>query len=562
MPTHTTPPGPRGIGLRSLRCIQRDPLAFFAGLPRRYGPVVRVRLGPITLTSISDPALVTRVLVEDAAGYKKGMALDRARVVLGDGLLASDGDLHRRQLRLIGPALSPRRIRDYEATIQAIVDQFSAQWRDGEAVDIAAEMSRLTLQIVVATLFGSRLDVAEAERVSGALTGVMEHFDWMVTHPLGTLRLRIPTSRVRGIKAARSSLRAVVDRLIDTRSRGSRGSTDLLSDLVAARDDAGGMGRALLGDEVTTLMLAGHETTANWLTFTWLALSDHPDVAGRLREELDSVLGTRPVTVSDRDRLPFTNAVLQETLRLFPPAWGMGRRARSDRRLGDSSVPEGSLVSVCPYVLHRSPALWDDADAFDPGRWLDGRTDGMPRGAFIPFSDGPRRCIGEHFARGEALLIVATLARQWDVRRRSTEPVGLDPKVTLRPAGAQLATTLRIAPQDERASVVRVFEAPTGARFQQPEQAGDREDERDQPVADPVVGPDGRVGELVCEHDAGGADQEHPGQLDGENDHRRAPGHCGGVAEGDGGHQVERRGQSREQVREGCVPELRRDLDD
>ena len=444
MSTSARPPGPRGTGLRLLRRMRRDPLGFFQGLRSRYGPFVRIRFGPVRLISIGDPALVTRVLVQDAGGYKKGMALERARAILGDGLLTSEGDLHRRQLRLIGPALSPRRVLDYEVTIRAIVEQCDARWRDGATIDIAAEMSRLTLEIVVATLFGGRLESDDAERVSAGLTGVVEHFDWLVTHPLGTLRLRIPTPRARGIRAARSSLCALVDRLIDDRDDPDRASSDLLSDLVAARDDAGGMGRELLRDEVLTLLLAGHETTANWLTFTWLALSEHPDLADRLRAELKGVLGDRPVTLSDRDRLPVTDAVLQETLRLFPPAWGVGRRARSTRELGGYAVPEGTVVSACQYVMHRDPALWDRPGQFDPDRWLDGRTARLPRGAFFPFSDGPRRCIGEHFARAEALLILATLARRWDVRRCASGPVGLDPKVTLRPRGPQVARTVRI----------------------------------------------------------------------------------------------------------------------
>ena len=435
-------PGPRGIGALSLRRVRRDPLGFFEAVARQYGPLARVRLGPVRLFVVNDPALVTRVLVDDADGYKKGMALERARVVLGDGLLTSEDELHRRQLRLIGPSLSPRRLAQYEPGMIAEVERLDAEWRDGDTVDIGVEMSRLTLRIVVATLLGGRLAPGDSERVQAGLTGVLRHFDWLVTHPLGVHRLRIPTPRVRRLLASRADLWGVVDRLIAERTARRGRPDDLLADLIAARDEAGGMDATLLRDEVLTLMLAGHETTANWLTFTWLSITHDPGIGRRLRAELDRELGGRAATLADRERLPYTEAVLQEALRMFPPAWGIGRRARSARRLGGHPVPSGSVVSLCPYVLHRAPTLWDEPDRFDPDRWLDGRATRVPRGGFFPFSDGPRRCVGEHFARAEALLALATLARRWELDRVDGEPVRLEPKVTLRPRG-EVAMRLR-----------------------------------------------------------------------------------------------------------------------
>ncbi len=428
-------PGPRGVGLLALRRMRRDPLRFFADLPRRYGPLALVRLGPVRLFAVSDPALVTRVLVTDADGYAKGIALQRARAVLGDGLLTSEGDVHRRQLRLIGPALAPRRLADYEPGMIAEAERLGAEWRDGTVVDVGAEMSRMTLRIVVGALLGGQLAPGDAQRVQAALTGVMRHFDWLVTHPLGIHRLRIPTPRVRRLLASRDELRGVVNRVIAARTASEPGPGDLLADLIAAHDETGGMDAALLRDEVLTLMLAGHETTANWLTFTWIALAADPDIARRVRAELDRELGRRRVTLADRERLPYTAAVLEEALRLFPPAWGIGRRARTPRTLGDRIVPRRAVVSACPYVMHRAPALWDEPSRFDPDRWLDGRTADLPRGAFFPFSDGPRRCIGEHFARAEAVVALATLARRWELCRADDAPVRLDPKVTLRPLG-------------------------------------------------------------------------------------------------------------------------------
>ena len=346
-------PGPRGVGTLRLRQIRRDPLGFFVSVARRYGPLARVRLGPVRLFAVNDPALVMRVLVDDADGYKKGMALERARVVLGDGLLTSEGELHRRQLRLIGPSLSPRRLAQYEPGMIAEAERLDTEWRDGATVDIGAEMSRLTLRIVVATLLGGRLASGDSERVQAGLTGVMRHFDWLVTHPLGIHRLRIPTPRVRRLLASRADLWGVVDRLIAERATRGGHPDDLLADLIAARDDAGGMDATLLRDEVLTLMLAGHETTANWLTFTWLSIADDPGIGRRLRAELDRELGGRTATLADRERLPYTEAVLQEALRMFPPAWGVGRRARSARRLG---WPPGAVrVRGLPLPVRDAP---------------------------------------------------------------------------------------------------------------------------------------------------------------------------------------------------------------
>ena len=415
--------------------MQRDPLAYFVDLPRRYGGFVPMRLGPIRYVNLSDADLIEQVLVDDAAGYKKGIALERARVVLGDGLLTSEGDVHRRQARLIAPAFSRRRIVGYAPIFRRITEETTAAWRDGDVIDIAAEMTRLTLRIVVAALFGQGLDPAAADRVGRALTHVLEDFEWLVKHPLGPLRGRIPTPRVRRFRAARAVIDTTVDQLIATRSDTAGSGDDLLSVLLAARDDDGSLiSDAQLRDEAITLLIAGHETTASWLSFTWLALADRPDVEARLHAEIDQ-LADEPVTLERAERLPYLRAVLEETLRLYPPAWGIGRRAVDQRALGRHTVEKGAVVSICQYVMHRHPNHWPDPERFDPDRWLAGRPPGLPRGAFFPFSDGPRRCIAEHFARAEALIAVATVAGAWSLEHAGTAIGELDARVTLRPRG-------------------------------------------------------------------------------------------------------------------------------
>ena len=416
--------------------MRRDPLAWFAGLRERYGGLAALRLGPVRYLGVNDPELIRQVLVDDARGYKKGLVLERTRAVLGEGLLTSEGELHRRHARLAAPAFGRRRVAGYHAAMRELSEETSAGWRDGAELDVHVEMTRLTLRIVVRTLFGSGLDPAEADRVGRSLTGLLEHFDWLVTHPLGTLRLRIPTPRIRRFRAARASIDDTVRRLIVQGAAADAPGDDLLSALVTARDDAGrGIDPVRLRDEIVTLLLAGHETTSNWLTFGWLVLAEHPEVEARLHAELDEVLGGAPIEPGDAERLPYLRAVLEETLRLYPPAWGVGRRALERRSLGGYDVPARAVLGLSQFAVHRDARFWPDPERFDPERWLGPAAARVPRGAFFPFGDGPRRCIGEHFARAEATVVLATLARSWSLRRVSTEPVQLEAKVTLRPRG-------------------------------------------------------------------------------------------------------------------------------
>jgi cytochrome P450 len=439
------PPGPRGIGIRQLRAIRRDPLAYFTSIPGRYGGLARMRLGPIRYFTVAEPALIERVLVDDAHGYRKGLVLERARVLLGDGLLTSEGELHRRQARLAARAFTPTRITSYQDTMRRLAEAASDRWHDGAEMNVAAEMTRLTLQIVVSTLFGTGIDADEADRVGQALTDVLAEFDWLVSHPLGRLRARIPTPRVRRFDAARTVIDGTVARLVAARGADAQGGSDLLAALIAARDDDGhAMTSALLRDEVVTLLIAGHETTANWLSFAWLVLAEHPAVEALLHAELAAQLAARPVTLDDAPRLPYLRAVLEETLRLYPPAWGIGRRAVSDRELGGYAVPAGAVMSMCQFAMHRDPRFWDEPLRFAPDRWLAGSS--AARGAFFPFADGPRKCIGEHFARAEALTVMATMCRRWQLRRVAEGPVKLDANVTLRPRGG---ITMRVTRRAE-----------------------------------------------------------------------------------------------------------------
>ncbi len=420
------------LGIGAVRAIRRDPLSYLASLARTPGGIVRIRIGGLRYINVSEPALITRVLVDDAASYTKGMALARARILLGDGLLTSEGDLHRAQARRVAPAFARRRIVRDAPTFARVAAETTRAWEDGATVDVSAAMTQLTLRVVVSTLLGSGINALEATAVSEALTLLLDEFVWLLTHPLGAWRTRLRTPRVRRFLAARDAIHDVVDRLVADHRTHDADADDVLSTLLG--DD--GPGHALVRDEAVTLLVAGHETTASWLTFTWLALAEHPDCAARLNAELEAALpdADAPVSLSVAERLPYLNAVLEEVLRLYPPAWGVGRRAAVDTELAGEQVRRGTIVSVCQHAMQRHPRFWDRPDEFDPERWLVGVR--PTRGVHLPFGDGPRRCIAESFARAEACVVVATIARRWRLHRVDVGPVALDARITLRVHGA------------------------------------------------------------------------------------------------------------------------------
>ena len=300
--------------------------------------MVGARLGPVRLVALRNPELVERVLVDDADAYTKGLALKRARVVLGDGLLTSEGDVHRREALLIGPALARRRMPEHEATMVAVARRTGERWREGREIDLLAEMAGLTLRIVTTALFGRELTTAEIDAVAHGLAEVLDGLDWLMTNPLGPLRERIRTRRVRRLLAGRDEIYGVVARLVADRRAAGAGD-DLLGVLVDATA-AGAMDERLLRDEVVGLLLAGHETTAVWLSSTWLALAEHPDVDARVHAELRDALGDRTVRLTDAERLPYLRAVMEETLPARPA--GVGPRAARDARAAPGPVPAPS----------------------------------------------------------------------------------------------------------------------------------------------------------------------------------------------------------------------------
>ncbi len=439
------PPGPRGgFPLRSLLAFRRDPLSFLRRVQRAHGDVAAFRFGPRRLYLLSHPDLVRDVFVTHHRNFIKSLALQRARVLLGTGLLTSEGDFHLRQRRMAQPAFHRDRVAALAATMAAYAGRTGDGWSAGREMDIGREMNRLTLAIAGDTLFGADVE-GEAEEVARALDAALGMFD-RLTNPLGILLDRLPLPGTIRLRRARAALDATIYRIIERRRASAEDRGDLLSLLLAARDDEGDGGRmtdAQLRDEALTLFLAGHETTANALAWAWHLLAAHPEAEARLHAEVDAVVGDRLPTAEDYPRLPYTRAVFAESMRLYPPAWTVGREPLEDFAAGGYRIPAGTVVIMSPWVVHRDPRWWPDPDRFDPGRWTPEAEAALPRFAYFPFGGGPRKCIGEGFAWMEGVIVLATLARRWRLRPAPGAVVTTAPSITLRPAGMRMRAEAR-----------------------------------------------------------------------------------------------------------------------
>jgi len=433
------PPGPRralpGNPLFGFLAFRRDALSFLTKLAREYGDVVFFRMGPQRVYMLNHPDLIKDALVTHQDSFMKGRALQRSKRLLGEGLLTSEGEYHRRQRRLAQPAFHRQRIEAYGEVMIDFAARACAQWPDGATLDLAREMMRLTLAIVAKTLFDADVE-RDAEDIGAAFTEIMELFQ-MLMLPYSEYLEKLPLPATRRFERARARLDAVIYRIIEERRRSGRDHGDLLSMLIAAQDtegDGGRMSDEQLRDELMTLFLAGHETTANALTWTWYLLAQHTEVEQRLHAELDEVLdGRERFTVADYPRLRYTEMVVAEAMRLYPPAWVVGRIALKDFQAGEYVVPAGALVLISQYVVQRDPRFFPDPARFDPARWTHEAREARPTYSYFPFGAGARRCIGEAFAWMEAVLLVATIAHEWRLRLAPDQNVEPQPRITLRP---------------------------------------------------------------------------------------------------------------------------------
>jgi cytochrome P450 len=429
------PPGPKRQLLGgSFLAFRRNALDFLEGAAREYGDVVYFRMGPQDVFFLNHPDYVKDVLVTHHQNFIKGRALQRAKRLLGLGLLTSEGEFHRRQRRLAQPAFHRQRVASYAKMMTDATSRTRERWQDGDVLDISHEMMRLTLAIVGKTLFDADVE-DEAQEIGQALTDVMNLFDVLLL-PFSEYLDKLPLPQTRRFHRARERLDATVYRMIEERRRSHQDRGDLLSMLLLAQDEEGQTGRMTdeqVRDEALTIFLAGHETTSNALTWTWYLLSQHPEVETKLHEEIDAVLGSRLPTSDDVPRLRYTEMVLAESMRLYPPAWALGRLALADYEVGGYVVPAGSLVLLSQYVAHRDPRYFPDPTRFDPERWTPEARESRPQYSYFPFGGGPRRCIGEGFAWMEGILLIATLAQRFSLRLVANHPVELKPVITLRP---------------------------------------------------------------------------------------------------------------------------------
>lgn len=415
-----------------------NPILLFQHL-RCYGRAAHYRILLHDVVLLNDPVDIAEVLIDKAAFFGKDRTQKRMKILLGEGMITSDGENHNRGRRIAAPAFHRRRIERYAAQIVELADGLRAQWQPGVELNISAEMMRLALQITARTLFDTEV-TAEIHEINDQVNVIMDLYHFLVTLPRAELLLNTPLPQMRRFRAAKKRLDEVVDGMIRLRqvevNLDRHG--DLLSMLVAARDDqAGGDGHKLdaqqIRDQVLTLFLAGFETVANALAWTWLLLGQNPEAEMRLHAELDAVLGGRLPTFEDIPGLEYTAMVLSESMRLYPPAWAMGREVLEDVSIGPYRLRKGTMVFFSQFIVQRDPQWFPDPERFCPERFTPEAKAGRPRFAYFPFGGGGRQCIGESFAWMEAILALATIAQRWRIELIAGQRIELQPKITLRP---------------------------------------------------------------------------------------------------------------------------------
>jgi cytochrome P450 len=440
----TRVPGPSSwLPGASFLKFRRDPLAFFTETHRTYGDIAKFSFGPQEVFLVSHPDWIEDVLVTSAKKFQKGVALQRAKRLLGEGLLTSEGQAHLRQRRTIQPMFHRQQVQRFaEAMVKHAV-----RWRDsvtpGATIDVTHEMAALTLAIVGETLFSSDVQ-GDADEVREALTAAVQSFGIAFLPGLEYFE-KLPLPMFTRVRNARERLDRVIHRVIQDRRRASsQGSPhDLVSMLLAARDPENpsslGMSDQQIRDEAMTIFLAGHETTANAMAWTWHLLGSAPQIERRLHDELSRVLDGQTPAVEDVPKLELTRMIIAESMRLYPPAWTMGRRAIEKHTIGGHTIEPGALVIVSQWIAHHDKRWWTNPDTFNPDRWSE-KSD-RPKYAYFPFGGGSRICIGESFAWTEAILLLATIAQKWSFAP-VTAPT-MEPRITLRPKDLRMTARIR-----------------------------------------------------------------------------------------------------------------------
>ena len=424
--------------------LRRDPIDLFTEVAT-YGDVVGMRFAHAHYFLVNSPETVHHVLVDNNRNYRKSPNYKGLKLVLGEGLVTSEGEFWRRQRRLSQPAFHRDRVASFAGAMVDETDRMLTRWegRVGEVIDVHAEMMNLTLRIVARTLFSTAVG-PEADAIREAL-GVAIHHANDYAEALIKPPQWLPLPKNFRFRRSMRTLDSLVFRIIDARRRGENAdATDLLALLMAATEDGRGMSDRQLRDEVMTLVMAGHETTANALAWTFYLLSRDPEVERRLRRDVSAAIGERAPDAEDAPRLRYSRMVVEESMRLFPPVWAIERQAVEDDVVGGFRIPKHALVAVSPFLLHRHRAYWENPEGFDPDRFSPEQAERRPKFAYLPFGGGPRQCIGMGFALMEAQMILARIVQRFRLDLVSGHRVEPEPVVTLRPrAGLPMRVRLQ-----------------------------------------------------------------------------------------------------------------------
>lgn len=414
--------------------FRRDSTGFLQRLSK-LGDVTSFKMGGQLAFFLNHPDFARDLLITSNAKFIKGRALQRAKRLLGEGLLTSESETHLRQRRMIQPTFHREKIKSYAESMTYYAAKMREEWKEGEVRDIDKEMMRLTLQIVGKTLFSANVE-DEADEIGTSLTALIELFSYLLL-PFSELLEKLPLPQVKRFNQAKETLDSIIYGIINERRESGEDKGDLLSMLLQAQDEESGgrMSDEQIRDECLTLFLAGHETTANALTWTFYLLSQNLEKEAKLHEELELVLpNERLPTVEDLPNLKYTESVFAESLRLFPPAWALGRLAIEDHEFAGYRIPKGSLVLLSQFVMHRDERFWQNGETFLPERWeKQSIKEAGKKYIYFPFSSGIRGCIGEGFAWTEGILLIAALAGKWKLRLLPEQKIEMNPLMTLRP---------------------------------------------------------------------------------------------------------------------------------